>query len=417
MNKGESDPERGNVGSEEWAGDISERRRVELALARVTDMLERTSALAKVGGWELDLRSMDLFWSLEACRIHDVDPPVAPPLERAMEFYADEARSILRAAVQRATEDGTPWDLELPLTTATGRQIWVRTHGTPVIEEGRPVKLAGAVHEITDRKRAQEALVASEAALRGANESLRRSNDDLDRRIVERTAQLRALTVELARAEDRVRLRTADSLHESLAQLLSVAVMKLDTLQSEVPGEDGQAKLRELRYCVSGAIDVCRTLTHELSPPILHTLGLGPGLQWLATWHHNRNGLIVNVDASRNVSVEDAELRLTLFRAASELLFNVFKHSGTRDARLRLHQSSGGIVSLEVSDDGVGFDISEEREREGSTGRFGLFSLRERIEALGGNLEIRSAPACGTRVSITVPIPEESLPGSTTGLL
>ncbi len=135
--------------------DISERKRAEQALATTTDLLERTGAMAKVGGWELDLRTLQLYWSLETCHIHELEPPVAPALDQAINFYAPEARPIIEAAVHAGIEHGTPWDLELPLITARGRSIWVRAQGFPVQEDGKVVRLVGAFQEITERRQAQ----------------------------------------------------------------------------------------------------------------------------------------------------------------------------------------------------------------------------------------------------------------------
>ena len=141
--------------------DVTEAYRSRLALATTTEMLERTSAMAKVGGWELDLLTMQPHWSPETCRIHEVDPPVTPTLDRALGFYAPEAVPTIQAAMQSAVDLGVPWDLELPLITAKGRRIWVRTQCSCVIESGKVVRLRGAFHDITARKQAEQSLLES----------------------------------------------------------------------------------------------------------------------------------------------------------------------------------------------------------------------------------------------------------------
>ena len=138
----------------------------EATLAETIDLLERTGAMAKVGGWELDLRTQQLSWSLETFRIHELDPPVPPPLEDAITFYPLEARSAIQAALRGGMEHGTPWDLELPLVTAKGRSIWVRAQGFALMEGGQPVKLLGAIQDLTERKQAEETLRQSEARFR-----------------------------------------------------------------------------------------------------------------------------------------------------------------------------------------------------------------------------------------------------------
>lgn len=130
-------------------------KRSQQDLAATLEKLELASHMAKIGGWELDVATMQPYWSPETCRIHEVDPPVTPPLERAIEFYAPEAVPTIKAAVQAAIDHGTPWDMELPMITAKGRPIWVRTQGTCVTEGGKVVLLRGALHDITDRKHSE----------------------------------------------------------------------------------------------------------------------------------------------------------------------------------------------------------------------------------------------------------------------
>ena len=138
--------------------DVTESYRARQALASAVDSLERTSAMARVGGWELDVRTMQPCWSPETFRIHEVEPPVTPPLDQAIAFYPPESLTLLQPALQAAIERGTPWDLEMPLVTATGRRIWVRSQCSAVLEGSTVVRLRGTFHDITDRKLAELAL-------------------------------------------------------------------------------------------------------------------------------------------------------------------------------------------------------------------------------------------------------------------
>ena len=141
--------------------DITERKRTEEALAAATDLLERTNVLAKVGGWNLDLLNLKLTWTLETYRIQEVDPPMEPTLDQAINFYAPEARPVVRAALQAGMDNGKPWDHELPLITAKGRRIWVRAQGSAAMEDGKVVMLHGVLQDITERKQAEEAARAA----------------------------------------------------------------------------------------------------------------------------------------------------------------------------------------------------------------------------------------------------------------
>lgn len=132
--------------------DVSEKHQSQEALATMAELLERTSEMAHVGGWEIDLQNNTLFWSKETCRIHDIDPPVPPTLEEGLNLFPAEVRPIIETAVQKAIRDGTPYDLELPKYTVTGRPIWTRLQGSAVWENGTIIKLRGTIHDITVRK-------------------------------------------------------------------------------------------------------------------------------------------------------------------------------------------------------------------------------------------------------------------------
>ncbi len=210
--------------------DITARKQAEQALARTTDLLERTGEMAKVGGWELDLRTMRLYWSREVCRIHEVEPPVAPGLDEAINFYAPEARSIVRAAVQTGIEQGTPWDFELPLITAKGRSIWARAHGVGVKEDGKVIRLVGAFQDITDRHRA------------------RLEREQLDRKVQE-TQKLESLGV------------LAGGIAHDFNNLLTSILGNASIAQIELPaGSSVQDCLEQITEASLRAADLCKQM-------------------------------------------------------------------------------------------------------------------------------------------------------------
>jgi PAS domain S-box-containing protein len=135
------------------------------ALRTTAALLERTGRVAKVGGWELDLATMQLTWSDETYRIHELDPDAAPALDRAIGFYAPEAQPAIRAAVQASIDRGESWDLEVPFVTARGRHLWVRAQGQAEMRGGKAVRLFGSFHDITEKKHAEQAILAGETRL------------------------------------------------------------------------------------------------------------------------------------------------------------------------------------------------------------------------------------------------------------
>ncbi len=141
--------------------DVTEAYRVREVLDTTVELLERTGELAKVGGWELDLKTQQIFWTQETCRIHEVEADFKPVVAQGLDFYPPEAREAVWAALQAGIDHATPWDLEVPLITAKGRRIWVRTQGFAVQEDGKTVRLRGAFHDITERRQAEDDLRAA----------------------------------------------------------------------------------------------------------------------------------------------------------------------------------------------------------------------------------------------------------------
>ena len=223
--------------------------------------------------------------------------------------------------------------------------------------------------------------------------------------------QLRTLAVELTHAEERERRRLAQAVHDHLQQLLAGGKLCAETLQRRLRA----SPLRELTGQVveyfSQAIESARTLTFELSPPILYDGGLGPALVWLGRWMASKHGLTVAVSVSPDSEPRSEEVRVLLFQAARELLFNVVKHAGVKNARARLSRPEGGPVRLEIRDRGVGFDPERLRSAEVAASGFGLFSIRGRLELLGGRLEIVSTPGRGS--CFTLLVPADQLPAQT----
>ncbi len=215
--------------------------------------------------------------------------------------------------------------------------------------------------------------------------------------------ELRALTTELALAEERERRRIADGLHEQLGQLLATAKLRLGTLAE--PG-DSEARVRafeEIRELLDQALGKTRSLTFELSCPILYRLGLEPALQDLGERLGRQNGLRVDFSSDRRPKPLGEGVQVILFQVVRELLFNVVKHAQATAVRLRLSRT-GGEIRIAVEDDGVGFDPAQLRRGPTAAGGIGLFSIRERLDHLGGRLEIGSAANGGTRMVVAAPL-------------
>jgi signal transduction histidine kinase len=240
-------------------------------------------------------------------------------------------------------------------------------------------------------------------------------NQTLERRVAERTAvveqqaqRLRQLASQLLVTEERERRNLAADLHDNLAQILYVAKMKVTELRDNDDSKGRPASFKEIEKLLSRASQTARSLSYQLSPPILYELGLVPALQWLGEEIKRLHGLDVLVESDGHAEPSDERARVILFRAVRELLVNVAKHAGVRKACVRIRRSAERLAVI-VEDRGVGFDPKVVIDSKTNHG-MGLFNIRERLGYLGGFVEIHSAGGKKTTVTLTVPTISEQTP-------
>ena len=191
---------------------------------------------------------------------------------------------------------------------------------------------AKITRDITERKR-------TEQALREANATLESKVDQRTAELEHRARQLQKLTLELSEAEDRERKRLAEILHDDLQQILAAAKFHLSLLGSRVKSDPSQqAIVTEVEQMLMEAIQKSRSLSHELSPATLHQGDLAEILGWLAGQVRAKHGLSVTVEAFGNVDTPSDALKMFLYKAAQELLFNVVKHARVNEARIRVRR-------------------------------------------------------------------------------
>ena len=234
---------------------------------------------------------------------------------------------------------------------------------------------------------------------------LYRQTDEIRRqadRLSQRTAQLSALANQLTDAEHRERRRLAQILHDHLQQLLVAAKMRVSTVSPLAP-EEIRGELQSVDKLLDESIATSRSLTVELSPPILHDGGLRKALEWLARRFEQNHALAVHISGRGDVPPLPEHMRSFLYQAARELLFNIVKHAGVSEAWLTI-EATRQTLRLTVEDRGSGFrDNSGDRPR-GAMEHFGLFSIRERLVFLNGTLDVDSVPDRGTRITMAVPV-------------
>jgi signal transduction histidine kinase len=277
-----------------------------------------------------------------------------------------------------------------------GKSLATLHHGTAVVGAGdltHRIGLDGS-DELSDFGRAFDGMTERVS-------DRTRELEDAGARLKRRAEQLRNLTIELTTAEERERKRLAQVLHDHLQQLLVAAKFAVEASKKATSDEARLAAIARATSLLDQTIAASRSLTAELSPPLLHDAGLEAGLRWLSRWMLDRHGLEVTFDITADSVPVPEAMRIVLFQAVRELLFNVVKHAGTRTAHVVMEVDDE--VRITVLDEGNGFDAAARFDEE-FTGGFGLFSIRERLESLGGRLDATSSPGRGTTVSMRVPI-------------
>ena len=262
--------------------------------------------------------------------------------------------------------------------------------------DGEPASLVGVSRDVTRRKEV-------EFALHELNATLEQRVADRTEEVQRQADQLRALALQLSRTEQRERRRLARILHDHIQQLIVAARIQLDSLAPDDDPERVRSVVDAARATLREALQSSRSLTIDLSPPVLHQAGLVPALNWLAQRMLEHHQLVVTVQADEGAEPASEEVRGLLFECTRELLFNVVKHAETDDVEVELTRPDEGTLEIAVRDHGRGFDPSLLARRNADDTTFGLFSIQQRLSHLGGAMHLESAPDMGTAVTLRVP--------------
>jgi PAS domain S-box-containing protein len=270
-------------------------------------------------------------------------------------------------------------DLHLAVEYPEGRRRQMSVSAAPLCDEqGTPTGLVCVLEDITER-------LAAERELRLSEE------------------RLRTLASEASLAEERERRRVATDLHDRIAQPLAMAKLRLQALLPRMTDPAVVGPVREVCDLLDGALADTRSLTFEISSPILYDLGFEPALEWLAEQLGARHAIACTFDDDGAPKPLAADLRVVLYQAVRELCTNIVKHARARTARIEVRRVDD-TLRVEVRDDGVGFAPEASGGRPLLTRGFGLFSVRERLQHLGARLEIDSTPGQGSRVTLVAPL-------------
>ncbi|MCK9273494.1 MAG: PAS domain S-box protein [Syntrophales bacterium] len=352
--------------------DITERRQAERALVRERDFAESLIETAQAVVLVLDTQGLIVRYN--------------PYTEELVGYALEEMR-------------GKDW-----LKNFIPREEWsatIKSFGDALRD-----KQAKQVNTIIARN-------GSKRLVSWSNKTLRDSNGDLvgllligqdvtetkeaEQKLSENYEKLRYLSSELTRTEERERQQLATELHDRIGQTMAVAKMKLEALQKDAASTEYSESLEEIVHILDQLISDTRSLTFDLSPPVLYILGLEAALEWLTEQHQEKYGLeIVFNKKGTSKEILTKDRAFVLFRCVQELLVNITKHANATHVLVWM-KKNGKSVEVGVEDDGAGFDVRKIKTPADWTKGFGLFSIKERLSYLGGQFNIESSPGNGTR--------------------
>jgi PAS domain S-box-containing protein len=310
------------------------------------------------------------------------DPEVLPEV---MKKWAESVRTA------------TPFEMEFPLRGADGVFRWFLTRVRPFCDaDGKVTRWFGTNTNIDEQRRLLQ--------------SLGEARDHLEKRVEERTMELKAaneslrdLSASLLKVQDDERRRLARELHDSVGQILAALSMNIGMIQMQAYKLDPDAAraVAQNAQLVQQASSEIRTLSHLLHPPLLEIAGLASTLRWYVDGFSERSKIKVDIEIPPDFRRLPSDTELAIFRIVQECLTNIHRHSGSSAASIRIEQDEGRL-RVQVQDNGKGISLEKQTELiESSLGGVGFRGMRERLRQLGGSLEIHSEGS-GTVVSATL---------------
>ena len=285
------------------------------------------------------------------------------------EKYRDDDRRIIKSG---KTEDTNEKYIQ------NGRELIVHTIKAPVRDkEGNVTGILGISWDITAQRQAQKKLLTYQK-------------------------QLRELASEVSLTEERQCKHIAGELHDNVTQNLMLFKISLGQLRmTDLPAELIKP-LKEINERLDRTIDEMRTLTFDLGSLTLYELGIEAAVRELLSEKVQKHGIKTEFVNDAQPKPLDNDVSAILYRAVRELLINIIKHAKARNVKVSIYKEKNKI-RINVIDDGVGFIYPIKKLASNKAGGFGLFSIRERLNYLGGSLEIDSKPGHGTRGTLVMP--------------
>jgi len=363
------------------AEDITERKRVETALQKNEHLLSETQLLGRTGSWEHNLVTGEIANTEGNLRLFfGDDHSKGARFEDFAGVVHQDDREYVNARHAQLLAEGGPRDIEYRVVWPDGTVHMLFGRATVARDAaGRPLRVYGTNVDITERKRAENALRDS-------------------------GVQLQALSRRLVELQESERKELARELHDRVGQSLTALKINIDILQPALASQGNAevlARVADSAALLESTMDTIENVMSELRPPMLDDHGLAAALDWHARNFSKRTGIAVAVRVNEPAVRPALQVEIALFRVAQEALNNVAKHARAHRVEIALDHANGECV-MSVEDDGIGFDGVEGASDKPKPG-LGMVTMRERAQAVGGHFEIQALPDRGTQLTVRVP--------------
>ncbi|RKY07888.1 MAG: hypothetical protein DRP66_05730 [Planctomycetota bacterium] len=374
------DTEGNTVGASTIARDITGRKRMEDALRESEDKMRSILDASPDTILQVGMDSKVL-WANRAALELNPDILGRCCCEAYQTCISEDEQCVCKKAIESGRIEES--SLCFPIMEGSERQICWENIGVPLRDShGRVHGAIMIARNITERKMAEKAML-------------------------EYQQRLRSQASQLSLAEERQRRRIATDLHDNVIQGLALSMIKLDLLRQSSEGID-EALFGDVSETLNQAIEDMRNMTFDISSPTLYKLGLSAAVDELADDLICRQHSIDYefYDDQQEKPLDD-DVRVLLFQSIRELFVNVIKHAGAHKVSVCIERVGESVCTI-VSDDGVGFDVDHTDLTMHRTGGFGLFNIRERLDYIGGSMEIQSLPGQGSTFVLIAPLKRRS---------
>ena len=279
----------------------------------------------------------------------------------------------------KAFRDGKVHEHDTSVTDKDGDTVYFHCTANVALrdDKGNPAAVIEISRDITKNKQAEEKLLIYQE-------------------------QLRSFASQLSLIEERERRRIATELHDHIGQTLALCKIKLGVMR-ELTSSPLATSMDEVRSLIEQTIQYTRSLTFEISPPILYELGYEAAVEWLGEKILRQHGILFNFKNDEHPKPLNDEARIFLFQAVRELLVNIVKHAKANHVTVFIKRDDDN-VRVSVEDDGIGFEVSKTDSYLNKSSGFGFFSIHERLKYIKGYINVESEPGHGTHITIVVPL-------------